>query len=65
MERISNGELTIATDTRNYFEPPLLPIAAAGLVSTAQDYLRFARCFLNRGELDGVRIPAARDLCSS
>jgi CubicO group peptidase (beta-lactamase class C family) len=27
-----------------------------GLVSTAQDYLRFARMLLNGGELDGVRI---------
>ncbi|MGK0170084.1 MAG: CubicO group peptidase (beta-lactamase class C family), partial [Gammaproteobacteria bacterium] len=27
-----------------------------GLVSTAADYLRFARMLLNKGELDGVRI---------
>jgi CubicO group peptidase (beta-lactamase class C family) len=27
-----------------------------GLASTAADYLRFAQMFLNRGELDGVRI---------
>jgi CubicO group peptidase (beta-lactamase class C family) len=28
----------------------------AGLVSTAQDYSRFAQMLLNRGELDGVRL---------
>jgi CubicO group peptidase (beta-lactamase class C family) len=28
----------------------------AGLVSTAQDYARFAQMLLNKGELDGVRI---------
>ena len=29
-----------------------------GMVSTAQDYLRFARMLLNGGGLDGVRILA-------
>ena len=28
----------------------------AGLVSTAEDYARFLQMFLNRGELDGVRV---------
>ena len=31
-----------------------------GLVSTAADYLRFARLVLNRGELDGVRLLGSR-----
>ena len=36
--------------TQTYFA------GGAGLVSTAQDYVRFAQMILNNGELDGVRI---------
>jgi len=35
---------------------PRLLSGGGGLVSTADDYLRFARMMLNKGELDGVRI---------
>jgi CubicO group peptidase (beta-lactamase class C family) len=33
-----------------------LRLAGAGMVSTAQDYFRFAQMLLNGGELDGVRL---------
>jgi CubicO group peptidase (beta-lactamase class C family) len=33
-----------------------LPSGGGGLVSTLDDYLRFCRCMLNKGELDGVRL---------
>ena len=42
--------------------PPLVgltvadPIGGGGLASTAEDYGRFMRMFLNNGELDGVRV---------
>jgi CubicO group peptidase (beta-lactamase class C family) len=36
--------------------PKKLFPGAGGLVSTVDDYLRFAQMLLNRGELDGVRI---------
>jgi len=36
--------------------PPKRPSGAGGLVSTPDDYLRFARMLLNGGELEGVRI---------
>ena len=36
--------------------PPTLFSGGAGLVSTAQDYARFAQMLLNGGELDGARI---------
>jgi CubicO group peptidase (beta-lactamase class C family) len=36
--------------------PPGLFSGGAGLVSTAQDYARFAQMLLNGGELDGARI---------
>lgn len=36
--------------------PPTAPRAAAGLYSTASDYLRFAQMLLNGGELAGVRL---------
>ncbi|WP_460723992.1 serine hydrolase domain-containing protein [Nocardia heshunensis] len=35
---------------------PLFPSAGAGLVSTVDDYSRFAHMLLNGGELNGVRI---------
>jgi CubicO group peptidase (beta-lactamase class C family) len=37
---------------------PTMPSGGGGLVSTAQDYLRFAQMLLNGGELNGVRILA-------
>jgi CubicO group peptidase (beta-lactamase class C family) len=51
----------------SYANPPSLPSGGGGLVSTAQDYLRFAQMLLNHGELDGVRIlaPATVDLMTS
>lgn len=42
--------------TTAWGEPPLFASGGAGLVSTADDYARFAHLLLNRGELDGVRI---------
>jgi CubicO group peptidase (beta-lactamase class C family) len=38
--------------------PPSMPSGGGGLLSTAQDYLRFAQMLLNGGQLDGVRILA-------
>ena len=37
-------------------QPPNAPNGAAGLFSTASDYLRFSQMLLNGGELDGVRL---------
>jgi len=42
----------------NYSVQPGLASGGGGLVSTADDYLRFAQMLLNQGELDGVRILA-------
>lgn len=36
--------------------PPPLEAGGGGLISTADDYLKFARMMLNRGEVDGVRL---------
>ncbi len=46
---------------------PTLPSGGGGLVSTAQDYLRFAQMLLNGGELDGVSIlaPASVELMTA
>lgn len=38
--------------------PPAFPSGAGGLVSTADDYLAFARMLLGGGRLDGVRLLA-------
>jgi CubicO group peptidase (beta-lactamase class C family) len=37
-------------------EPPAYCGGGGGLISTADDYLKFARLLLNGGELDGVRL---------
>jgi len=50
--------LKLQDDAREstYAKPPLLESGGGGLVSTAQDYLRFCRMMLNGGTLDGVQI---------
>lgn len=57
-----NGEL-IAEPTANgiptdYDKQPTAPSGGGGLVSTAEDYYRFATMLLNKGQLGGVRILA-------
>jgi CubicO group peptidase (beta-lactamase class C family) len=42
--------------TTGWAEPPLFASGGAGLVSTADDYLRFGRMLLLKGTLDGVRV---------
>ena len=45
------------TDTRRFnFSDRKLTRGGAGIATTMNDYLRFARMLLNRGTLDGVRI---------
>lgn len=66
-----NGQLT--TDTppggapTDYAAQPSMASGGGGMVSTAEDYLRFAQMLLNGGELDGVRIlaPATVQLMTS
>ena len=40
------------------------PIGGGGLTSTAADYIRFTRIFLNGGELDGARILSAKSVAA-
>ncbi|HLY60993.1 MAG TPA: serine hydrolase domain-containing protein [Terriglobia bacterium] len=51
----------------DFLSQPGLPSGGGGLVSTAEDYLRFAEMLANGGELNGVRIlsPASVRLMSS
>lgn len=39
-----------------WVDPPAFLSGGGGLISTADDYLRFARMLLGKGELDGVRL---------
>jgi CubicO group peptidase (beta-lactamase class C family) len=50
--------LKLQDDAREstYASPPKLESGGGGLVSTAQDYLRFCRMMLQGGALDGVQI---------
>ncbi|HEY0107713.1 MAG TPA: serine hydrolase domain-containing protein [Rhizomicrobium sp.] len=41
---------------RQFDAPPAFCGGGGGLISTADDYLRFARMMLGKGELDGVRL---------
>jgi CubicO group peptidase (beta-lactamase class C family) len=66
-----NGELvlnqapTVTAD--DYATQPSMPWGGGGMVSTAEDYLRFAQMLLDGGELDGVRIlaPATVELMTT
>lgn len=53
-----NGTLIVEDHPRDsrYARPPIFPSGGGGLVSTAHDYLRFARMMTRGGALDGVRI---------
>ncbi len=67
----SSGALAAVTPSNvgvgDYKSQPTMPSGGGGMVSTAQDYMRFAQMLLNGGELDGVRIlaPATVQLMSS
>jgi CubicO group peptidase (beta-lactamase class C family) len=52
---------------RAYDAPPTMPSGGGGLVTTAEDYLRFAEMLAGGGELDAVRIvsPASVQLMST
>jgi len=52
------GKLMLAVDTLGlkYNKIPLLFSGGGGLVSTIDDYTRFCRMLLHKGELDGARI---------
>lgn len=53
-----NGQLKCldAPKTNRYLKEPEHRSGGGGLVSTADDYLRFAKCLHNGGVLDGVQI---------
>lgn len=49
-------------DNSQYLSKPALIQGGSGLISSMDDYLRFARMLLNGGELDGVRILSAESI---
>jgi CubicO group peptidase (beta-lactamase class C family) len=44
---------------KQYDTPPAFCGGGGGLISTADDYLKFARMMLNKGELNGARLVSA------
>ncbi|HKT96649.1 MAG TPA: serine hydrolase domain-containing protein [Paraburkholderia sp.] len=48
--------------TSPYLKPPTFISGGGGLVSTAADYMRFARMLLQGGELDGARLLGPKTL---
>ena len=67
----TNGELVADANAgpnpRDYDHLPTLPSGGGGMVSTAEDYYRFASMLARGGELDGTRVlaPAPVKLMSS
>ena len=53
-----NGGIKVndAVSTSGYLKPPSLFSGGGGLVSTAEDYMRFSQMLLNGGELEGTRL---------
>jgi CubicO group peptidase (beta-lactamase class C family) len=47
-----------------FTEKPALMEGAVGLVSTAEDFMRFSQMLLNKGELNGVRLLKAETVAS-
>ena len=62
--RGSKGEIKLQDNPVNshYTKKPKLLAGGAGLVSTASDYLNFAKALLNGGELNGERIIGRKTL---
>jgi CubicO group peptidase (beta-lactamase class C family) len=54
--QVQPGELARGREASQVTTKPSLFMGGQGLCSTAEDYERFCRMILNRGELDGVRI---------
>jgi CubicO group peptidase (beta-lactamase class C family) len=63
----SQGKLVPNTNGSDYSVQPRMPSGGGGMVSTAEDYYRFAQMLANGGELDGRRIlaPATVKLMTS
>ena len=63
-ERNPDKSLKLLDDPEDsiYIRPRTFFSGGGGLVSTASDYLRFARMMLNGGELDGVRLLGRKTL---
>ncbi|GJG95092.1 serine hydrolase [Cupriavidus pauculus] len=61
---ISNRGPMLQDDPRTspYLQSPTFLSGGGGLVSTAADYMRFARMLLGGGELDGVRLLSPKTL---
>jgi CubicO group peptidase (beta-lactamase class C family) len=49
-------------ETSDYLPPVQMQAGGSGLISTTDDYLQFARCLLNKGELEGVRLLGSKTL---
>lgn len=47
-------------DSSEFLPPVVTHSGGSGLVSTTSDYLQFAQCVLNKGELNGVRLLGPR-----
>jgi len=66
-EALSNDGQPVSLLPLDYRQEPSQPSGGGGMVSTAEDYFRFAQMLLNGGELNGVRVlsPAAVKLMIS
>ncbi|GAB3144031.1 serine hydrolase [Micromonospora sonneratiae] len=61
-EETGKVELRGVSDPGEWAEPPTFPSGAAGLVSTVDDYLAFARLLLDKGLYQGRRLLSERSV---
>jgi CubicO group peptidase (beta-lactamase class C family) len=66
MTDLATGELTLqpVSVPPEWTVPPVFPSGAAGLLSTVDDYLAFARMLRNRGVHDGRRLLSAASVAT-
>jgi CubicO group peptidase (beta-lactamase class C family) len=66
MTDFSTGKMTEqdATPPEQWSRPPVFPSGSAGLVSTADDFLAFARLLLDRGVHGGTRLLSEQSVAS-
>jgi CubicO group peptidase (beta-lactamase class C family) len=66
MTNFETGEMTERTDSQAdmWSRPPVFPSGSGGLVSTADEFLAFARMLLNGGVHGGTRLLAEKSIAS-
>ncbi len=60
--KLGTTNLLLGRPAADYRTPPMIESGGGGLVSTIDDYARFAAMLANKGELDGARLLSPRTI---